>query len=307
MARRPEQHAAETVARKAVVNALPAAWEPRDLTGRDYGIDLQVELFTDGEATGRALLLQIKAFSDVTASENGDWLVDVDVQLLRYAELFAVPLLLAAVHPIEQGAGFRYLWLQEYIRVVLDVEKPAWRDHKATVRLRVPHSNTMPGVEDRLSWIAGAPQRLRGAVRAARIQHEVRKRAAEQIENLEVANRLSVGELGRVLLLLMEARSDPGFFGDSAWVWAQTIARNGLDPAIAACRELLEGLGQPGGASAPPVQVDCAIDGARARVAAVEALRLAERAGDQISAALSIFDDARLAYGVWTIFGEGSH
>jgi len=57
---RPRQHEIDTQARKIVPLGLPRQWEFRESTGRDYGIDMSVEIFEEGRPTGKILFLQIK-------------------------------------------------------------------------------------------------------------------------------------------------------------------------------------------------------------------------------------------------------
>jgi len=38
-------HEIDTIARRRVPLAFPAEWEHRELTGRDYGIDMMIEIF----------------------------------------------------------------------------------------------------------------------------------------------------------------------------------------------------------------------------------------------------------------------
>ena len=57
---RIKAHEIDTQARKIVPIALPRQWEFRDVTGRDYGIDMELEIFDKSSSTGQELLFQIK-------------------------------------------------------------------------------------------------------------------------------------------------------------------------------------------------------------------------------------------------------
>ena len=57
---RSHSHIVDTQARKLVPNIFPNEWEYREVTGRDYGIDMEIELFEKDNPTGQILLLQIK-------------------------------------------------------------------------------------------------------------------------------------------------------------------------------------------------------------------------------------------------------
>lgn len=62
---RPRQHQLERESREAFRRALPAAWVPREVQP-DYGIDEQIEIFTEGGvATGRSFLVQLKGTDEV--------------------------------------------------------------------------------------------------------------------------------------------------------------------------------------------------------------------------------------------------
>jgi hypothetical protein len=94
--------------------------------------------------------------------------------MLSYSEVFLVPILLVvcpvdAVPPI-----FYYLWLQDYIRTVLDNENPTWRDNVATVRVKIPIENRMPGREAHLRFVGNYPCRVFDWGQVGRILHELR-------------------------------------------------------------------------------------------------------------------------------------
>lgn len=68
--------------------------------------------------------------------------------------MFIAPVLLI-VCPVENmNNSIYYLWLQEYIKVVLDYEKPEWRNNKHTVRVSIPSENKKAGKRRtfRLYW-----------------------------------------------------------------------------------------------------------------------------------------------------------
>ena len=91
---RPHSHEIDTIARRIIPNALPSAWEYRETTGRDYGIDMTVELFEKGSPTGNSLLLQIKGTENLITGRDETIVFDMPVNTLKYSELFVVPVLL---------------------------------------------------------------------------------------------------------------------------------------------------------------------------------------------------------------------
>jgi hypothetical protein len=158
---------------------MPAGWQRRELTGRDYGVDLLFERYEGKTATGKYLLLQVKGTEDeLEWPPHESWAFDIDVGLFHYADLFVVPLILAVCPIRADPPGFCWLWLQEYASVVLDYEKSSWRTQK-TVRVELPSDNcTMHARStERLAMIAGYPQRLRDCLRLGRIQHELHWKA----------------------------------------------------------------------------------------------------------------------------------
>ncbi len=114
---RPESHEIDTSARRQVPRVLPASWEHRELTGRDYGIDMSIELFKSGHATGSYLLFQIKGTKSDIENNINELKFDLPVRTLKYSELFISPLLLVICPVYIEPPVFYYLWLQEYIRL----------------------------------------------------------------------------------------------------------------------------------------------------------------------------------------------
>ncbi len=170
---RPESHEIDTFARRQVPRALPVSWEHRELTGRDYGIDMTIELFKSGNATGSFLLFQVKGTQCEIDSNKKELIFDLSVRNLRYSEFFIFPLLLVVCPVNNEPPGFYYLWLQEYIKIVLDYDNQNWRRNKRKVRVRIPIENRMPGKEDKLLFIANFPRRLFDWSQIGRILHEM--------------------------------------------------------------------------------------------------------------------------------------
>jgi len=226
---RPDQHDIETASRKLFAMALPNGWQERLDVGGDYGIDDHVEIFNDGKSTGLLLLFQRKGFDETPPTEDVTEIVfDLSVKTLRYAELFSPPVLLALVPVQAASACFYYVWLQEYIRTRLDLENPTWRQNTATVRLRVPTKNRMPGDEGQLTHFAGAPMRDREWAVSARVAHE-----------LEYA--VEARDLPRVRGLIDDLYRLHSIFGNPSWGWSVWARTQVLDTASAAVDALLRG------------------------------------------------------------------
>ena len=166
---RPESHIIDTRARRLVPLVFPSEWEHRELTGRDYGIDMIIEVFINGIPTGKMLSLQIKGTS-LNIDDSTDIIsYDIPVNTLRYSELFISPVILV-ICPINDKKNILYfLWLQEYIRVVLNYENPNWRLNKSKVRLHIPAENNILSNLEKLDWIANFPKRTFELCQLARI------------------------------------------------------------------------------------------------------------------------------------------
>lgn len=170
---RSEEHETDTEARRLVPTLFPSAWEHREPGGRDYGIDMQVELFEAGKPTGKLLFMQIKGYKGTVNDEDEYHVYDLKTTTLKYSELFAVPFLLVLCPVHQKPTRFYYLWLQEYISVVLDYDNPTWRENKTTVRVKIPTRNKMPGNTERLQYVAGYPQRMRILTKLVHLQNEL--------------------------------------------------------------------------------------------------------------------------------------
>lgn len=171
---RIETHEIDTQARKIVPIALPRQWEYRDVTGRDYGIDMELEIFEEKNATGQVLLFQIKGTEKGIVFQDGLASFDVPTKTLIYSERFVTPFILAVCPINNENQIFYYIWIQEYVKSVLDFDNPDWRNNKTTTRIKLLENNIMPGNEKHLSHISHFPQRLYGACEVARILHNLR-------------------------------------------------------------------------------------------------------------------------------------
>jgi hypothetical protein len=235
---RPGAHEIDTAARRRVPSALPHAWEHREKTGRDYGVDLEVELFDSGDATGTFLLFQVKGTTADLGDSGAEIPFDLEVKTLKYAELFVAPFVLALSPVNVDPPRFFFLWLQEYVRVVLDADNPGWRDNKRSVRVKIPRRNLMPGTESRMAFIANFPRRLAGWAQVGRIQHGLRW-AGQWAANAD--DEAGAAEAQRYLDLMDEARALPGLFDDPDWWWGEAILRGAIDPGRRAAQLLLRG------------------------------------------------------------------
>ena len=142
MPARPRQHELDTEAVRYISSQLPSAWPHQEIPRvSDYGKDLRVEIFENNRATAMEFVIQIKGHERFRMV-NGDQSRNGSKSLtLNYYERSSSPVLLAVYSAQEKQA--KYLWIRPYIRKVLDVEKPDWRQlaGDSTITLHVPLGN----------------------------------------------------------------------------------------------------------------------------------------------------------------------
>lgn len=164
---RTYQHIIDTKAIRQVLNAIPEYCVIRELTERDYGIDLMIELFSKiGEnkhghavydTTGHVCYLQVKG-TDKELSINDDDTIsfNIDKKSLYYVEKFSTPFLLLRVCTKKDNEGIYFLWLQRYISDKLDSDIPDWRSAKEeSITLYIPvHNNLEENFEkvEKIAW-----------------------------------------------------------------------------------------------------------------------------------------------------------
>src|SRR4051812_136395 len=103
--KRARSHDIDSLALRSLFRALPDEWEPRYLTGHDYGIDLLIQLFDSSVPTGSVVNAQVKGI-DVTSLGSRRHTVKVPARTLHYAELSAVPVVLCVVPVRADTASF---------------------------------------------------------------------------------------------------------------------------------------------------------------------------------------------------------
>jgi len=150
---RTYQHIIDTKAVRQVINAIPEHCVVRELTERDYGIDLMIELFLGAgedkkgnkqyDTTGHVCYLQIKGTNEkLKINRKKEVAYTIDKKSLLYVEKFSTPFILTRVCTLEGKEGIYFLWLQRYIADVLDVERPHWRtEKKQSLTVYIPTHN----------------------------------------------------------------------------------------------------------------------------------------------------------------------
>ena len=162
---RTYQHIIDTKAVKQVINSIPEYSVVRELTERDYGIDLMIEFFAihdskdkDGhdqyDSTGYICFLQIKGTENKIKTNANDTIsYTIDKKALLYVEKFSTPFILTRVYTNQNSIYF--IWLQRYISDFLDIKKPNWRtEKKASLTIYIPKHNNFSNNFKKIEKIA---------------------------------------------------------------------------------------------------------------------------------------------------------
>lgn len=168
---RTQTHIVDSKAVKAVMAELPHHWVVRELTERDYGIDLMVEIFAPGlkdgkgkdafDATGAVFHIQIKGTEEPLESvRSGTINYCIDKKSLSYVEKFSIPFFLFRVSVADPRMIY-FLWIQRYIKDVMDRGTPMWREDKEdSITVRIPPENKLPEGIKKIESIAFRPKYL---------------------------------------------------------------------------------------------------------------------------------------------------
>jgi hypothetical protein len=95
---RVQQHIAESQSLKNLSDVLPDRWIVRQVTERDYGIDLYLEII-DPEllVTGKMLLMQVKGKDSLTVHDDCVLVGGIEESTCKYWHSLPIPVFLVAV------------------------------------------------------------------------------------------------------------------------------------------------------------------------------------------------------------------
>jgi hypothetical protein len=184
---RTQTHIVDSRAVKAVMAHLPHHWVVRQPTERDYGIDLIVEIFTPGlndakgkdafPATGSVFHIQIKGTEQALMPvQAGTINYCIDKNSLSYVEKFSIPFFLFRVSVADPQEIYS-LWIQRYIKDVMDRETPMWREDKSdSITVRIPPENKLPDRISRIEEIAFRPKYLEELAEFTEIYEDIGNR-----------------------------------------------------------------------------------------------------------------------------------
>lgn len=131
--RRSESHQLEEVSERYIRNTLPRSWvceKPQ----HDYGVDLRIDIFEKGAATGLELLVQIKASAKPTEGESEV----VRLKTSTYNHLWSKLQVVMIVKYIESDNEAYWLLLK-------DVQAPSAKQETFTVH--IPKANRLSAID----------------------------------------------------------------------------------------------------------------------------------------------------------------
>jgi len=110
----------------------------------DNDIDGEIEIFDKSrQTTAKFIKVQLKTIDNPDSiAEREDFLIfDADIKFLNFCDVCDIPVILI-VFNIKNEIGY-YLFVQQYIYEKLDIDNPKWRNNSASVRLKIPFSNSL--------------------------------------------------------------------------------------------------------------------------------------------------------------------
>lgn len=157
--KRTESHRIDSLAMRFIRTKLPVYWIDRDLSERDYGIDLAIEIFNkennsieSEKSTGLLSLIQVKGTS-IPLEEHDEYykFPAFPVKTLNYALQFKIPFFLIVVsvnaNSLQNSTAY-FLWLQDYIKKEDNIFlKKNWQK-KDTITLYIPKNNNFVTKQD---------------------------------------------------------------------------------------------------------------------------------------------------------------
>jgi hypothetical protein len=144
---RPESHNLEDLSKRHFVNSLPRDWT-HHTPSEDYGIDLRVDIFENGLASGLELLIQLKSSQKACNGTSET----VRLRVSTYNHLWDKLQVVMLIKFIEEANEAYWLLLKDV---------PAPNQEQQTFTVHIPKQNTLSNID----WNA-----IREYVR--QVQHE---------------------------------------------------------------------------------------------------------------------------------------
>lgn len=203
---RTQAHIIDSRAVKAVMAQLPDQWVVRELTERDYGIDLMVEIFASGvqdangkaafAATGSVFHIQIKGTEESLEPVRAGTINHcIDKKSLSYVEKYSIPFFLFRVS-VADPQKIYFLWIQRYIKDVMDRETPMWREANSdSITVRIPPENILPEGIGKVERIAFRPKYLEELVEFSEIYEDIASRISAILAGTHDVNEEVIEDL----------------------------------------------------------------------------------------------------------------
>lgn len=164
---RGHTHRVDTLAFRKLLNHLHVDWVVRSMEERDYGIDLQLEIFDGSYPTGSIVFAQLKGTDKSFAEEPS---FQFPVKTLLYAELFNAPFFLFRTSIRDDRT--RFIWLQKFIETKISDSSPNWRKQEH-VLVSLPDGNDLASDPARFLKLAREPVRQQQALQFLRIEYDL--------------------------------------------------------------------------------------------------------------------------------------
>ena len=147
--KRTDTHRIDTRAVRSLLQHLPEDWLVRSLEERDYGVDLQIEVFDGDLPTGRVAMIQVKGRRAPFGTDDVS-LSSFPAKTVEYAALFSVPFFV--FHTSIEGNRTYFVWLQKYAETKLAETTPDWRNQDS-VTLYFPPNNLLHANHEKIKKI----------------------------------------------------------------------------------------------------------------------------------------------------------
>ena len=147
----PREHDLKRESTRHVMYKLPSRW-PCQPVEDDYGKDLLVEINEGGYARALEFRIQVKGHERFKIVHSDQIAQPLEVYTLNYYDKLPLPVLLVVYSARDKQA--HYLWVKPYIREVLDVQEPNWRerDRESEITLHVPLRNVFDETAHQDIW-----------------------------------------------------------------------------------------------------------------------------------------------------------
>ncbi len=138
---RPNQHEIELKSRKLLIGNLPSGWEYRE-SSRDYGIDFEIEMFSNNKSTGVVFKLQLKGSESINIlSDNATISFTFPIKNLKYY-LFEIKI--PVIIMVCDVTWNKIYWLDVHSNYQLIKTVKEVNSSQETLNIHIPIKNIFP-------------------------------------------------------------------------------------------------------------------------------------------------------------------